>query len=643
MPRGAGAPPAPAMDASVEVAGGGGDASSSASSCSSAASSEDDELDPLLEVPLRRCTICCALCQLASGLLATLALAVLLPVGALGVALGGGGGGGAGCGDLQPVAGSASAAGAPPCAAAPQVYSTLLAVALTLPLACAGCLCQRHARCPRRAPRADPGRSVGALAERLQLFYQKPRSGRLAPPRAEGPLAVAEVACRVARQELPWNTRIWPAAPDPECAGSPPAAGEEEASLLDVSLALESEAEAEARGRADALPAQGGGEGGEGGASQLLHQVVDLHRLPPRRWPPTTALSPAQREAADGVAAELVTALFPSTAVSWSVVLQVYDWSGGEQPIFAKINSVLGHFIGIYHTGIVVGTQEWGYGKTLDERTGVYLTPVGAVIDLFGHRLRTTVALGTVVLSAEELRAMRTSIEEEWGGVDYHVLYHNCNHFTEGVVRHLNRLQSAKAQGQTPPVGRVPSWVNRLAGLISLILAVALAVQRCVSAAHLLLPARCGGRKYRQHRLLRKTSANEAARTSSATSAAGAEDPGGAEHLARPRADADAGTFIPTPIKLHAPKLSPLQLELQEMKMSALRRRAEQSDATEAEIESAEDSNSPRARMIALIVAAESKASEGPPEPSQEPEPEPEPAPSPELELSVLDESTEVP
>ena len=63
---------------------------------------------------------------------------------------------------------------------------------------------------------------------------------------------------------------------------------------------------------------------------------------------------------------------------------------------------------------------------------------------------------------------MRTSIEEEWGGVDYHVLYHNCNHFTEGVVRHLNRLQSAKAQGQTPPVGRVPSWVNRLAGLISL-------------------------------------------------------------------------------------------------------------------------------------------------------------------------------
>ena len=89
--------------------------------------------------------------------------------------------------------------------------------------------------------------------------------------------------------------------------------------------------------------------------------------------------------------------------------MQVYDWNGEHHSYewVITVNSWLGHFIGIYHTGIVLGVDEWGYGFTFDDRTGVYEVPIGQVAE---HRLRAAIPLGVVEISEEELSVIQVRV-----------------------------------------------------------------------------------------------------------------------------------------------------------------------------------------------------------------------------------------
>ena len=141
----------------------------------------------------------------------------------------------------------------------------------------------------------------------------------------------------------------------------------------------------------------------------------------------------------------------------------------------------------------------------------MYSTPKHKVISLFGHKLAAEIGLGSIKLSAEELHQVRLTCEAFWGGRTYHVLTKNCNHFCADVAL---RLHSKGACGYNRPcahqyvgkyqscmvisgrlivhagrVGRVPSWVNRAAGLGVALLNCALASQACVERA-----TQCGRR-----------------------------------------------------------------------------------------------------------------------------------------------------
>jgi hypothetical protein len=388
--------------------------------CESSSDDEDDELDPLLEVPLRRCTLCCLASQLVVGLLCCVALLVLLPVGAVGMALAAP----PDCDGSLPLlhlaAGSASGAGGDElqqrqqqqqqqqqhCEGTTTIFAVLLQVALALPLSCATCLCHRHARCAPRERHRHEATVAALMDDRLQVFFKRPGSAA----KVVGPVALGELARLIACRQtdkLPSASRIWAVADEvaaSECEVAKQVA--EESALLDVSVDVD-DTELPA---AAAAPAPASGRRFEederltGLATFCVNEMLDTRLLPPRpRGAQTGALTPEQAAAASVVASQLLAKLFPTTSVSRPVVLQVYDWNGTAEPMLTTVNSWLGHFIGVYHTGLAIGADEWGYGKTMDERTGVYLTPVGQVIELFGHRLRVAIPLGEVEISGEEL------------------------------------------------------------------------------------------------------------------------------------------------------------------------------------------------------------------------------------------------
>lgn len=311
---------------------------------------EEEDVDPLLEVPLRRCTLCCLASQLAVGILVALTLAVLLPVAAIGLALTGA----AACGaDLPRLANStgSGSAGAGDEEEAVCIWSTLLYAALALPLSCALCLCQVHARRAPRKPQPGDTALATLLDDRLQVFYKPPGSAA----KLVGPVPLGELARLVARRQtdkVPSSSRVWAVAD--EVASAAEKQNPEESALLDQSIDVEAApAFVPAAGRAGEDPRVAGL------VTACVHEIVDARALPPRPCWPIQGPTPDQVAAAAPVGARLLFKLFPTTVVSQPVVLQVYDWSGTAEPMLAKANSWLGHFIGVYHTGLAIGVDEW--------------------------------------------------------------------------------------------------------------------------------------------------------------------------------------------------------------------------------------------------------------------------------------------
>ena len=124
---------------------------------------------------------------------------------------------------------------------------------------------------------------------------------------------------------------------------------------------------------------------------------------------------------------------------SHEVRLHVYDLSGGMA--MALSASMIGkHIEGIWHTGIVVYGKEYYYGGGL--QVGVpggthYGTPA---------RVET---LGVTSESMQGFETFLSSIAADYSPQSYHLLDHNCNHFT---------AQAAEFLG----VGPIPDYVSSL-------------------------------------------------------------------------------------------------------------------------------------------------------------------------------------
>eukprot|EP00736_Rhodelphis_marinus_P007461 Rmarinus@m.20381 len=125
------------------------------------------------------------------------------------------------------------------------------------------------------------------------------------------------------------------------------------------------------------------------------------------------------------------------------VIVNVYD-------LWSEANDVLWMGgLGFYHSGIQVGGKEYAYGFHGKPTSGIYHSEPKNVPNA---TFREALLIGKTKKTSKEVETILQDLGEEFTGVAYHVVYRNCNHFSEQFVRRLC---------DNP----FPSYINRFAGM----------------------------------------------------------------------------------------------------------------------------------------------------------------------------------
>lgn len=110
-----------------------------------------------------------------------------------------------------------------------------------------------------------------------------------------------------------------------------------------------------------------------------------------------------------------------------SVQLRLYDLSNGLAHQIST--SLLGKYIeGIWHSGIVYNDIEFFYGG------GICKQPAG---DYASGVPTKVVSLGTTMVSLQVFQEFLENISYKYTLEAYHLLHHNCNHFTDECAKFL--------------------------------------------------------------------------------------------------------------------------------------------------------------------------------------------------------------
>ncbi|KAI8384884.1 PPPDE putative peptidase domain-containing protein [Radiomyces spectabilis] len=129
------------------------------------------------------------------------------------------------------------------------------------------------------------------------------------------------------------------------------------------------------------------------------------------------------------------------------VFVNVYDML---QPSFlTNCGYLLG--VGIYHSGVEIGGQEYCFGGHEYE----YITGVFAVEAKVGPAelfFKQSIKMGYTHLADDEIAHVLQDISKEFVGTSYNLLTRNCNHFTDELCFRLTGKHA-------------PGWINRAAKL----------------------------------------------------------------------------------------------------------------------------------------------------------------------------------
>lgn len=136
------------------------------------------------------------------------------------------------------------------------------------------------------------------------------------------------------------------------------------------------------------------------------------------------------------------------------VFINVYDLGGVDflQKVnkFSTLNNKL--FIGgIFHVGVQVYGEEWGFGATDEDESGVYPCAPRGHPD---HAFRACVWMGPTPFSQSEVRELLADMMQSWRGHEYDFIHHNCLDFADVCCSRLG-------------VGRIPGWIDRFRRLAS--------------------------------------------------------------------------------------------------------------------------------------------------------------------------------
>lgn len=129
-----------------------------------------------------------------------------------------------------------------------------------------------------------------------------------------------------------------------------------------------------------------------------------------------------------------------------SVYLHLYDLND----TFAHMNSVSLDLLGLggaLHVGVEVLGNEWSFGMQ-----GVSITTPK---QNQYYTYRQTVTMGRTGLKRKEVEGVILALKRRWTGVEYDLLDRNCGHFCNELCQALG-------------VGRMPSWVTRVAETMAL-------------------------------------------------------------------------------------------------------------------------------------------------------------------------------
>lgn len=138
------------------------------------------------------------------------------------------------------------------------------------------------------------------------------------------------------------------------------------------------------------------------------------------------------------------------------VLLNVYDVSSSD--LLQKINRVttannrvlVG---GVFHAGVEVYGEEWCYGATEEDRSGVCAVRPRCHPQ---HTYRATVPMGPTDLNTDQVDDLVERLAEEWPGRQYDLIHNNCLSFCNALLKELG-------------LRRIPGWIDRAARAASFI------------------------------------------------------------------------------------------------------------------------------------------------------------------------------
>lgn len=140
----------------------------------------------------------------------------------------------------------------------------------------------------------------------------------------------------------------------------------------------------------------------------------------------------------------LDTSQFPDNAVFVNIYNLGSDGLGGMINKISTMNDVA-MVGGVFHAGIEVYGNEWTFGKTLEDVSGVWRTLPRMEM---GHQYRATVPLGSTHLANVQVWELIRRLGQEWLGTSYDLLRRNCLSFSNVLCDELG-------------VRRIPRWVDR--------------------------------------------------------------------------------------------------------------------------------------------------------------------------------------
>eukprot|EP00927_Polykrikos_kofoidii_P026103 TRINITY_DN23308_c0_g1_i3.p1 TRINITY_DN23308_c0_g1~~TRINITY_DN23308_c0_g1_i3.p1 ORF type:complete len:253 (-),score=36.72 TRINITY_DN23308_c0_g1_i3:17-694(-) len=164
------------------------------------------------------------------------------------------------------------------------------------------------------------------------------------------------------------------------------------------------------------------------------------------------------------------------------VILRVYDVGGSKEVSVAnRILKKVG--TGAFHAGVEVYGDEFSYGGSDYPGSGIFCVEPASCE---AHLYREAIPMGETTLSPEQVQMLVNQMGNEWQGLDYDLLRHNCCFFSNDFCERLG-------------VGPIPSWVRNLAGAGATLEDGFNAVESKAAAAKIVAAAKAGkiDEKYR--------------------------------------------------------------------------------------------------------------------------------------------------